>query len=158
VIEVTASVKLASGASITPADAAIPIPTKANSPPGPSSRPVSTATGQDKRNSGEPKRLAQQLAEIDVHSDREKEDAEQQTLEGRDRRFDRLAVFRLGEQEPGHEGAERHRQAGLIGNDAGGDDHEQGGGNKEIAGTRCRHQMEQGLQQHAAEHDNHGER
>ena len=51
VTEVTASAKLARRASIRPAAAAMPMPTKANSPPGPSSRPVSAATGQDRRNS-----------------------------------------------------------------------------------------------------------
>ena len=69
-----------------------PILTKANSPPGPSSRPVSTATGQDKQNSlpspisssdlnaisrdhadKELKRLAHELAEIDVHPNGEEE-------------------------------------------------------------------------------------
>ena len=51
VTDVTASVKLARRDSTKPAVAAMPIPTNANSPPGPSSRPVSTATGHDKRNS-----------------------------------------------------------------------------------------------------------
>ena len=51
VTEVNASVKLATRGSISPAAAAMPMPTKANSPPGPSNRPVSTATGHDRRNS-----------------------------------------------------------------------------------------------------------
>ncbi len=51
VTEVTASAKLARGASIRPVAAAIPMPTKANSPPGPSSNPASIATGHDRRNS-----------------------------------------------------------------------------------------------------------
>ena len=51
VTEVTASVKLARRGSINPADAAVPMPTNANSPPGPSNKPVSAATGHDSRNS-----------------------------------------------------------------------------------------------------------
>ena len=133
-IDVTASVKLARRASIKPAAVAMPMLTKANSPPGPSSMPVSIATGQDSRNSrpsphqhhaltainadhaaGEPQRLAQQLAEIDLHADGEKENAEQQALERLDRRLDGLAVFGFGEQQAGDESAERHGQTGLTG-------------------------------------------
>jgi hypothetical protein len=51
VTEVTASVKLASRASTKPAAAAVPMPTNANSPPGPSNKPVSVATGHDRRKS-----------------------------------------------------------------------------------------------------------
>ena len=49
--DVTASVKLAKRGSISAAAAAMPMPTNANSPPGPSNRPVSTATGHDRRKS-----------------------------------------------------------------------------------------------------------
>ena len=152
VTEVTASVKVASRGVDQAEAAAMPMPTKANSPPGPSSRPISTATGHDRRNSlaktddqqrldddqaddaaGEQQRLAQQLAHVDVHADGEEENAEQQALERLDGRFDRLAVFGLGEQQAGDEGAERHRQAGLIGDDAGGDDDEQDGGDEQLA-------------------------
>ena len=51
VIDVTASAAPASRASIKPSADAIPMPTKANSPPGPSSRPVSTDVAQDRWNS-----------------------------------------------------------------------------------------------------------
>ena len=105
---------------------------------------------------GEPKRIAQQLAHVDIHADGEEEDAEQQSLERLDGRLDRLAVFGLGEQQAGDEGAERHGQAGLIGNDAGGDDDEQNDGDEQLGGTRVRHQPEQRPQQHAAEDDDDG--
>ena len=51
VSEVTASVKLAIGGAMMPSAVAMPMATKANSPPGPSSRPVSIAAGQGTRNS-----------------------------------------------------------------------------------------------------------
>src|SRR5579883_2874839 len=50
VIDVTASAAAASRESMRLSAAAVPMPTKANSPPGPSSKPISTATGQDSRN------------------------------------------------------------------------------------------------------------
>ena len=175
VTEVTASVKLASRGSISAAADAMPMPTKANSPPGPSSKPVSTATGHDRWKilarqisstdlmtirlddaAGEQQRIAQQLAHVDIHADGEEENAEQQPLERLDGGFDRLAVFGLGEQQAGDEGAERHGQAGLIGNDAGGDDDEQNDGDEQLGGTRVRHQPEQRPQQHAAEDDDDG--
>ena len=49
VTDATVSTRLTKRASTKPTAAAMPIPTKANSPPGPSSKPVSTATGHDKR-------------------------------------------------------------------------------------------------------------
>ena len=70
-------------------------------------------------------RLAQQFAHVDVHADGEEENAEQQSFERLDGRFDRLAVFGFGEQQAGDEGAERHGQAGLVGDDTRGDDDEQ---------------------------------
>ncbi len=51
VTEVTASVKLAIRGSTKPAVTAMPMLTNANSPPGPSNRPVSVATGHESRNS-----------------------------------------------------------------------------------------------------------
>ena len=60
----------------------------------------------------QPQRLARQLAEVDVHADGEEEEAEQQALERLDGGLDRLAELGLGQQQPGDEGAERHRQAG----------------------------------------------
>ena len=66
----------------------------------PTARPISQSGSRAK------------LAEIDVHADREKEQAEQKALEGIDGGLDRLAEFRLGEQQAGDEGAERHREAG----------------------------------------------
>ena len=67
---------------------------------------------------GEQQRLAQQFAHVDIHADGEEENAEQQPLERLDGRLDRLAVFGFGKQQAGDEGAERHGQAGLIGDDA----------------------------------------
>ena len=115
----------------SPSVVAMPMATNANSPPGPSSRPVSIAAGRGTRNSrarpvmstalmatrpdhrGEqPERLARQLAHIDAHADGEEEHAEQQALERLDRRLDGLAELGLGQQQAGDERAERHRQAG----------------------------------------------
>src|SRR5207247_4892987 len=56
----------------------------------------------------QPDRIAGKLAEIDVHADREKEQAEQKALEGIDGGLDRLAKFSLGKQQAGDKGAKRH--------------------------------------------------
>ena len=98
------------------------------------------------------------FAEIDLHADGEEEDAEQQRLERLDGRLDRLAVFGFGEQQAGDESAERHRQAGLIGDHAGADDDEQHGGDEQVARARGRDQTKQRPHQHAAENDDHRER
>ena len=105
---------------------------------------------------GEPKRIAQQLAHVDIHADGEEENAEQQALERLDGGLDRLAVFGLGEQQAGDESAERHGQARLIGNHAGGDDDEQNDGDEQLGGARVRHQAKQRPQQYAAENDDDG--
>ena len=107
---------------------------------------------------GQQQRIAQQFANVDVHADGEEENAEQQSLERRDGGFDRLAVFGLGQQKAGDEGAERHRQPGLAGYHAGGDDHEQSSGDEQIARPRRHHHVKQRLQQDAAEQDDHGKR
>ena len=81
----------------------------------------------------QPNRIAGKLAEIDIHADREKEQAKQKTLEGIDGGLDRLAEFRLGEQQAGDKGAKRHREAGHGGGHAGCDDHEQRRGHEQFA-------------------------
>ena len=77
--------------------------------------------------------IAGKLAEIDVHADRKKEQAEQETLERIDGGLDRLAEFGLGEQQAGDEGAKRHREARHGGSYPGCDDHEQRRGHEQIA-------------------------
>ena len=156
VSDVSASVKLETWRRSARAPPPCRCATKANSPPGPSSSPVSIAAGHDRRNSRarpmirmaaftaispatpreQPHRIAGQLAKVDVHADGEEEQAEQQALERIDGGLDRLAEFGLGQQQPGDEGAERHRQAGHGGGHAGADDHEQRRGDEQVA--RCR--------------------
>ena len=96
----------------------MPIPTKANSPPGPSRRPVSIDAAQDRRNSlarpisssaltaispttaaSSRPAAREQFADVDVHADGEKENAEQKPLERLDSRLDRLAILGLGQQQ-----------------------------------------------------------
>ena len=155
----------------------MPMPTKANSPPGPSSRPISTATGQDRRKS-----LARPMISSDLTAIRpttapssksgsrnssrtsmsmptvKKKIPSSRPLNGSMVASIGLAIFGLGEQQAGDESAERHGETGLIGDDAGGDDDEQHGGDEELAGARRRDQPEQRTQQNAAEHDDDGER
>ncbi len=66
-------------------------------------------------------------AQIDGHADRHEEEAEQQAAEGGDVGGDLVAIFGIGDHQPGDEGAKGHRQAGLLGREAGREHHHQGG-------------------------------
>jgi hypothetical protein len=48
--------------------------------------------------------------DVETHSDRNEEHAEQEAFEGIDRGLDRAAILGLREQQPGDKGAERHRK------------------------------------------------
>ena len=63
---------------------------------------------------------------------REEEDAEEEAAEGIDRRLDRAAKLRFREQEPGDEGAERHREPHGRGQEAAADGDEERCGNEEL--------------------------
>ena len=67
-------------------------------------RPATEASSQNGSRASSRKSIA--------HADREEEDAEQQPLEGLDRRLDGLAELGLGQQQAGDEGAERHGKPG----------------------------------------------
>ena len=106
----------------------------------------------------QPNGIAGKLAEIDVHADRKKEQAEQESLERIDGGLDRLAEFGLCQQQAGDEGAKRHREAGHGGGHAGCDDHEQRGGHEQVAHADGCDQTEQRPHHHAADDDDHAER
>ena len=143
---------------------------KANSPPGASSRLVSTLAAHgtpNRRQSGasstvlatimatkrcrHQQRFAPDEAEIDVHADREEEDAQQQAAERVDHRLDGAAVLGLRQQQAGDEGAERHRQAGIGRDHARADRDQQGGGHEEFRIVGAGGQPEQRLQHEAAD-------
>ena len=104
---------------------ASPMTMKANSPPGPSSAEVSMVAGQGTRNrrsstdeharldgdeteqpEQDRQRVVPQVGDVEAHADGEEEHAEQQPLEGFDRRLDGAVILGLGEQQAGDEGAE----------------------------------------------------
>ena len=172
VSEVTASMKLETPAARSPSVVARPRATKANSPPGPSSRPVSIAAGQGHAEQAgqadeqggldgdqadhrceEPQRLARQLAHVDAHADGEEEDAEQQALERLDGGLDGLAELGLGQHQAGDEGAERHGQARHAGDDGDADDDEQVAATNSSVACRGRDQAQQRPQQQSADDD-----
>ena len=107
--------------------------------------------------SNQPNRIAGKLAEIDIHADREKEQAKQKALEGIDGRLDRLAEFRLGKQQAGDKGAKRHGEAGHRGGHARCDDHEQRRGYEQFAHAGRCDKTEQGPHHHAADNHDHAE-
>ncbi len=87
-----------------------------------------------------------------------KNTAEQQALEGLHRRIDGAAVFRLGQEEPGDERAERHRQPAHRGDETRDQHHEEAGGHEEFGTLGGRDELEQGAQHEAPEPDDDRER
>ncbi len=79
----------------------------------------------------------QELAEIDIHSDREKEHAEQETLERLNHGLDCFSVLRFRQHQSGDESAKGHRQIRLVGDEASGNDDEQSRGDKQFGGMRA---------------------
>lgn len=53
-----------------------------------------------------------EIGRVHAHADRQEEDADEQRFERVDRDFDGAAIFGLGQQEPGDEGAQPHGEAG----------------------------------------------
>ena len=136
----------------TPAVAAAPKTTKANSPPCdnkkansaccPRGMPkalaeqVQGADLQRQEQQHQPQhqqRLRQQYAEIDRHADRDEKQAEQQTLERLQVGFQRVPVFGIGQQHAGQEGAERHRHADRLHQQADRDHQQQCEGGEDFA-------------------------
>ena len=56
-----------------------------------------------------------QRAPVQLHADGDEEQAQQHVVEGPDVGLDLVLVFGLGDQHPGHEGAQRQRQPGVFG-------------------------------------------
>ena len=70
-------------------------------------------------------RLRDEQAEIGGHADGDEEQAEQQALERLEVRLELVPELAVRQQHAGQKGAQRHRQAGLIGEQRGCDDREQ---------------------------------
>ena len=91
-------------------------------------------------------------AEIDVHADREEENPEQEPAEWIDHRLDGPPVLGFRQQQPGDEGAKRHRQASIGGDHARADRDQQGGGHEELRIVGAGGQAEQRLQGQTTDH------
>src|SRR5271166_5436039 len=79
-------------------------------------------------------------------------------LERLDRHFDLAAVFGLGQQEPGDEGTERHREAARRGGQAVAQHHQETGGHEEFGALRLGHEMKERPQRNTPEDDQRSER
>ena len=113
----------------------------------------------------QPGRIAERRArprdedrEIEFGADRDEEQAEQQALERLDRHLDLAAELGLGEQQPGDEGAERHRQAAGGGSQRRAQHHQQAGGHEEFRAAGQRDRVEQRPQHHTADNNDGRER
>jgi hypothetical protein len=98
---------------------------------------------------------------VDSHPHRHEEQAEQQAFERFDIDFDLVTELRLGQQQPGEEGAERHGQARRSRHRSGADDGQQRGGDEQLRAARRGHQPEQRPQRQPSDRQDqgdHGER
>ena len=93
---------------------------------------------------------------IDLGPDRDEVEPEQQALERLDRHFDLAAVFGLRQQEPSHEGAERHREAARSGGEPVAKHHQQAGGHEEFGALRLGHEVKERTERNAPEDDQRG--
>ncbi len=161
-----------SARSIRPPASAAPIITKPNSPPGPSSSAISALTrarqpegaGQSEQDhdldsdegGGETEDQAgpgDDQSRIDPGPDRDEIEPEQQALERLDRHLDLAAVLGLRQQEPGDEGAERHRQVARRGEQAVAEHDQETGGHEELGAPGLGDEMEERPQRQPAERD-----
>ena len=106
---------------------------------------------------GHQQRLAPDEPQVDMHADGEEEDSQQQAAEGINHRLDRAAVFGLGEEKAGNEGAQRHRQSGGGGDHARADGDQQRGGHEEFRIVRAGGEAKQRLQHEPADDGDHAD-
>ena len=156
--------------SIRPPASAAPIITKPNSPPGPSRSDISAAArdGRPKRAPESEQRQAlhrdqrgretkneagprEDERRIDRGADRDEVEPEQEAPERLDRHLDLAPIFGLGQQKPGDEGAERHRQMARRRGQPVAEHHQQARRHEELRALRLRHEMEERPQREAAE-------
>ena len=90
-------------------------------------------------------------AEVEQHSDREEEQAEQDRAERLDVAFELVAVGRFGEHHAGDEGAERHRQVERVHHRRGADDGEQARDDEQLALAEAADQPEQRVEDEPAD-------
>ena len=166
VSDVTASVKLPAAGVTSAAAVATPITTKANSPPGPSSRAVSIAAVRGTRKRRASPNVSTALMPISPATQAsshtgsrassrksmamptvKKNRPSSRPLNGSIVVSIALRNSVSGQQQAGDEGAERHRHAGEPGDYGGGDDDEQGRRHEQLARARGGHQAEQRLEQ-----------
>ena len=167
---------VASVRSMRPPASAAPIITKPNSPPGPeqerrlgggagreTKRPPESEQRQSLRGyqrRGETKNEAgprEDERRIDRGADRDEVEPEQEAPERFDRHFDLAAIFGLRQQEPGDEGAERHRQMARRGGQPIAEHHQEAGRHEELGALRFRDEMEERPQREPAENDQRGQ-
>ena len=76
--------------------------------------------------------MGEEKRQIEAHADGEEEHAEQQPLEGIDRRLDGAVILGLRQQKPRNESPERHREAGCRARKPAADGDEQRGGDEQL--------------------------
>ena len=95
---------------------------------------------------------------IDRGADRDEVEPEQEAPEWFDRHFDLAAIFGLRQQEPGDEGAERHRQVARRGGQPVAEHHQEACRHEELGALRFGDEMEERPQRETAENDQRGQR
>ncbi len=172
VSEVTASVKLAIGGAIMPSAVAMPMATKANSPPGPSSRPVSIAAGQGTRNSRASPMMRAALMAIRPATEASSQNGSRASsrrsipmptvkknrpssspLKGSMVVSMALRYSVSASSRPATKAPSAMESPAMPGDEAGAEDHEQRRRHEQVAGAARCHQPEQRPQQQPADQD-----
>ena len=103
---------------------------------------------------GDHRRLVGNHVQVDAHADGDEEKAQEQALEGFDMRFKFVPELRLGQQHAGQEGAQAHRQPGLVHDPGVAHHHQQRAGGEHFHRPRLGHHPQQVAQQEPpADHD-----
>ena len=89
--------------------------------------------------------------QVEQHSDREEEQAEQDRAERLDVAFELVPVGRFGQHHAGDERAERHRQVKRVHHRRRADDREQAGDDEQLALAEAADQPEQRIEDEAAD-------
>ena len=101
--------------------------------------------------------LLEDQADIQADPDGQKEEPEEEALEGLNDLLDLMAKLGLGQEQAGNEGTERHGESGESRQQAGPQDHQEAGGHEQLLAPCLGYRPHHGAQEEAAEPDQGGD-
>ncbi|MNI33223.1 hypothetical protein D3C73_871590 [compost metagenome] len=113
---------------------------------------------QDRHTRGDHPRFGGDAVQVDAHAHGDEEQAQQQTLERLDLRFQLVPEFRIGQQHAGQERPQAGAQAGFLHEPGGAQHHQQRGGGEHFRAAGARDDAEQAAQHRPPAQDHHCQR